>query len=317
MTEGGKGRLTPKMALGLAAPHTWAASVTPVLLTGAIVYREQGFLPVLLFLLLLCISILMQSAVNTFNDYYDMIRGNDSADDAVEASDAVLVYNDIPPRRALRLGFMFLLAAALLAVYPVWHGGIGVLLTGLAGAAIILLYSAGPVPLSHLPVGELVSGFVMGSLIPLGCYAAMTGRMRFSVMLDTLPVAFGIAMIMMTNNTCDIEKDIPSGRKTLPVLLGRSRALLLYRALLFVWISVTAVWIVRSLPYMGSLIPRRIPMPALALIIFCTGLALVAGQFRMIRDALRRPALMKRVSLITLLFGLSLTLASCAGRAAV
>ena len=33
---------------------------------------------------------------------------------------------------------------------------------------------------------------------------------------------------MMTNNTCDIEKDVEAGRHTLPVLLGRARARRLY-----------------------------------------------------------------------------------------
>lgn len=42
---------------------------------------------------------------------------------------------------------------------------------------------------------------------------------------------------MMTNNTCDIEKDIDAKRKTLPVLLGRVRAVKLYHALVFIWIA--------------------------------------------------------------------------------
>ena len=43
---------------------------------------------------------------------------------------------------------------------------------------------------------------------------------------------------MLTNNTCDVEKDIESGRKTLPVLLGRSRARTLYHALVWIWIAL-------------------------------------------------------------------------------
>ena len=40
----------------------------------------------------------MQASVNTFNDYYDFVKGTDSADDDVEVSDATLVYNNVNPR---------------------------------------------------------------------------------------------------------------------------------------------------------------------------------------------------------------------------
>ncbi len=60
---------------------------------------------------LLAICVLMQSAVNTFNDYYDYVKGADSADDNVDPTDAVLVYNNVNPRAALALAVGFLAAA--------------------------------------------------------------------------------------------------------------------------------------------------------------------------------------------------------------
>ena len=51
---------------------------------------------------------------------------------------------------------------------------------------------------------------------------------------------------MFTNNTCDIERDVPAGRHTLPVLLGREKPNSLYRALLVVWViaivAIVAIW---------------------------------------------------------------------------
>ena len=66
------GRLTPLMMLRLAAPHTWAASVMPALLGTALAARE-GVSEPLMSLLLTAVCVLMQSAVNTFNDYSDVI----------------------------------------------------------------------------------------------------------------------------------------------------------------------------------------------------------------------------------------------------
>lgn len=302
--------LNARLALQLAAPHTWAASVTPVLLTGAIVYRDYGNLNTVLFLVLLLICILMQSAVNTLNDYHDKISGADTKDDAVEASDAVLVYNDIAPVKARNLAVLFLAAAALLAVYPVVHGGWRVLAIGLTGALIVVLYSAGPMPLSHLPVGEVISGFVMGGLIPLGCYTALTGVFYPGIMGATLPVALGIAFIMLTNNTCDVDKDVRAGRKTLPVLLGRPKTLVLYKILMYAWVTVMGAYIIIFLPRLRTLTVPGTVLAALALIVFHVGMILCFKQARLIKDALKRPKLMKRVSMATFLYGVSLSLAA-------
>ena len=46
---------------------------------------------------------------------------------------------------------------------------------------------------------------------------------------------------MMTNNTCDIEKDIPVGRQTLPAKLGREKARNAYHALVVAWLAAIMV----------------------------------------------------------------------------
>lgn len=51
----------------------------------------------------------------------------------------------------------------------------------------------------------------------------------------------GIGMILATNNTCDIEKDIASKRHTLAVTLGREQAPMFYKLALIVWMAVTLV----------------------------------------------------------------------------
>ena len=39
-------------------------------------------------------------------------------------------------------------------------------------------------------------------------------------LLWAVPTVLGVGLIMLTNNTCDVEKDVEAGRRTLPVLLG-------------------------------------------------------------------------------------------------
>lgn len=235
-------RLTPTMAMQLAAPHTWPAAILPVLFATSLAGIWHGDVSITLVLALLAICILMQASVNTLNDYYDFVKGADSIENQLDPTDAVLVYNNVNPKSALKLAIGFLVFAFALGVYVIAVAGWIPLALGLVGAGIIVLYSAGKSPLSYLPVGEFVSGITMGGLIPLACYQALAGTLSWIVFLLSVPLICGIGLIMFTNNTCDIEKDIEAERKTLSVLLGRDRARKAYHGVIIVWMASIIVF---------------------------------------------------------------------------
>ncbi len=239
-------KLTPKLAWLLAAPHTWPASIMSVLVACAAASALTGELSVTLSLTLLVICILMQSAVNTFNDYFDYVKGVDSTEDNVDPSDAILVYNNINPRSALVLAIGFVVVAFILGIYAIVVAGWVPLVIALIGAVFVVLYSGGKTPISYLPVGEIISGLVMGGLIFIACYFTLTRSFSWPVIVWAIPTVIGVALIMFTNNTCDIEKDIAASRKTLAVVLKRSGSCRLYRTLTIIWIVmiivIVAIW---------------------------------------------------------------------------
>ena len=145
----------------------------------------------------------------------------------------------------LYLGLAYLAAAALLALPVIVGAGPAPWCIGLVGGLVVLAYSGGKTPLSYLPVGELVSGGVMGGLIPLGVAAAVHGIVDGLALILAIPFIIGIGLVMMTNNISDIEKDRQARRKTLPVVVGRPKAVRLYRAAVVCWIVsllVIPVW---------------------------------------------------------------------------
>lgn len=229
------GSFTFTMAVNLAAPHTWPAAILPVAVATALTAATGAVVSASMALVLLVICILMQSSVNTFNDYYDYVKGTDSKDDDVDPTDAVLLYNNVNPRSALALAVGLLIAAFVLGGYVIWQTGIIPLVIGVVGAVFVVLYSAGKTPISYLPLGEAVSGIVMGGLIPLACYYVLAGTLTPLALLWALPEILGIGLIMLTNNTCDVEKDVEASRHTLSVLLGRTRAKKLYHAIVYAW----------------------------------------------------------------------------------
>lgn len=292
MYEGHK-NLNVKLAIQMAAPHTWPAAIGPCLVAGALVMRRTGRVSLLMWMALLLICIFMQSAANIFNDYFDLLRGTDQEDDYVEKNDAVLVHNDIPPIQALILGIVVLAVTVLIAIYPVAHGGMAVLGIGIAGALILVGYSAGPIPLSSLPLGEFMAGFTMGSLIPLASVCALTGRIQVVTLVDSLPLFLGIALMMMTNNICDIEKDERVNRKTMAVLLGRKKARRVYRFLLLIWAFVLLYY------FIFRFFPQTMTgwiMPVLCLLTALWGTRDLIAQIKLDLEPPCRPYAMKGIA---------------------
>ena len=298
-------RLNLKLSIQMAAPHTWPASVIPVLFSGALVLRQSHTLNWWLWIALILISILMQSAANIFNDYFDLLRGTDSTEDFVEPDDAVLVYNQIPPKQALFLGIGTMIVALILAIYPIMEGGFLVLGIGILGGIVLLAYSAGATPISSIPFGEMASGITMGTLIPLACVTALTGKFSLPVVIDSLPITLGISLMMMTNNTCDIEKDLRVQRSTLPILLGRANARGLYRVLLLIWLFL-----------LGGYAAFRFPVETFwnwPLLLSCIFLAILSGkaliqQLQFDLNPPCRPRAMKNIAALNGLLGLFYTL---------
>ena len=144
---------------------------------------------------------------------------------------------------------------ALIGLYLSWQTGWLLLVMGLVCCFIGVFYTAGPIPLSRMPLGEVFSGFTMG----LGIFAMVVYLNTFdqgafflnldlasgefslvgnlwqvaALVLASLPLVFMIANIMMANNLRDLETDIENHRYTLVYYIGRKAGLNLFSALVY------------------------------------------------------------------------------------
>ncbi len=217
-------KLSVRAVVELAAPQTWSASILPVVLATALAIAVEGTFSFGLFFSILATSILLQCAVNTLNDYSDFIAGVDTAENCDDPTDASLVYHDFEPVLAFAIGVAFIGAALLCGLYAIIVAGPLLILFGFIGAVVIFCYSYGAWPISYTPSGEFFSGFVMGGIITFATYYALTGHLSWQAALYSVPLIITIGLIMLTNNSCDIEKDSAADRHTLPGRIGRERA---------------------------------------------------------------------------------------------
>lgn len=243
--------------INFANPRSFVASVIPALFGIVISYRLGYNLGALTSISILISCMFFQASVNTFNDYSDFVNGVDSIEDNLEKNDNIMGYYNINPKSVEKLACIFLLVAIGFGLFCLKTFNIYSLLIGLIGALTVLTYSNGPIPLSYLPVGEFVSGLVMGFLIPLGVYTLKAGQINHNILIYTLPLIIGISMIMMTNNGSDIEKDYRANRYTLAVKLGRENFKILYKISIIFWLLSTLVltyYLAGRLLFIASLI---------------------------------------------------------------
>jgi 1,4-dihydroxy-2-naphthoate polyprenyltransferase len=234
-------RLTPKAVFSLVVPQAWISSILPVL-TGAMLSIHYGtsFSPTL-FYMLLATAILMQAAANCSNNYCDFRNKTDQLENCDSPEQSILVKHKFRQRDIILLIIGILIFALGMGIWLVLMRGIALLIIGLIGGVTLVLYSAGPFPICRTPLGELVSGLVMGGLIPLAVYTGMNGTMDFHVLLLAIPSILTVSLMMMTNNLCDMEKDRTAGRRTLPIVIGKYAARAVYRML--ITISFASVYV--------------------------------------------------------------------------
>lgn len=229
-------KLTLSMAFCLSAPATWTASLLPSIFAALYCWKNSCPLSFPKSVLLVSTCVLMQSSVNTLNDYIDFIKKTDTLSDNLEKNDAVLLYNNVNPVHVLYLGIFYLGIGGILGLIgslPAYKA----VLIGIAGALAVVNYSIGKTPISYLPIGEIVSGFVMGGLIPLAVSAVPDNSFHFEILIKSLPFILGIGLIMLSNNTSDIEKDSLAHRNTFAAIIGREKAKKIYKVFLIIWIA--------------------------------------------------------------------------------
>lgn len=149
-----------------------------------------------------------------------------------------------------------------------------VLLIGMVSFGVAILYSWGPLPISRTPLGELFSGVFMGfgifflaayiNIYELGFVVFQWSDYHFHFVMNVkeimiliiaaLPLVVGIANIMLANNICDIEDDMINKRYTLPVYIGKKKALWIFGALYIVaYLSWLLMILMKWMPFVGVL----------------------------------------------------------------
>lgn len=250
-------------------PHTLTAAFVPVLLGTALAFK-QGDIHFGLFFAMLIASLLIQAATNMFNEYYDFKRGLDTEHSV--GIGGTIVRDGIKPKTVMQLALGFYGIALLLGVYICMNSSWYLALVGLICMAVGYLYTGGPFPISYTPFGEFFSGLFMGMFIILITFFIQTGTVTTESILFSIPILVLVSAINLSNNIRDLDGDKENGRKTLAVLFGKKRAVILLAIMFtFSYLWVLGLIISGSAPMWTALVILSTVKPIKAILVFKKG----------------------------------------------
>ncbi|MBI2869603.1 MAG: prenyltransferase [Chloroflexi bacterium] len=214
---------------------------------GTAVARYNGYFDPGYAVLALAGLVLAHISVNTLNDYFDYRSGVDLATNRTPFSggSGVLPASLLQPGEVLAIGAgSFLLAAAIGIYFTIVRGWLLLPLLLVAGLCI-LLYT--PLILKH-NWPEWSPGVGLGILPVLGAYFVQAAGYEWSALAAAVPSGILVHNLLFLNEFPDAEADKIARRKTLPLVIGKRKASLLYAALtllVYIWIvaGVIAGWL--------------------------------------------------------------------------
>lgn len=212
-----------------ARPRTLPASVAPVLVGTAAASVDLRVGP---FVLAMVVALALQVAVNFANDYFDGVRGVDTAE-------------RVGPRRAVASGLVTpaqMKAAMLVALAVAGLGGLvlaaivgwELLLVGVAALAATVGYSGGPRPYASAGLGEVFVFVFFGVVATVGSAYVQDGALSWLALVASIPMGLLATALLVVNNLRDIPTDRRVGKVTLAVRLGEVGTRRLYVALVLV-----------------------------------------------------------------------------------
>lgn len=240
----------------LTRPRTLAAALGPTILGAAFSYYAFGalhgtglaiFHTILIFLAVVSAQII----ANLWNELKDFKSGLDAGQKIGNAGS--LTRGAVTPKLISTMIKVLMIVPIIIGLYlsatiTWWYISAGIICI-----LISFLYSGGPKPISRTPFGEISSGIAMGFAIVLITGFAWTRELSLAFLIPALPATLLVGSIMLTNNIRDIRNDEKHGRRTLPIVLGRDRA-----------ISLMSITYIFNFFWIGAWIYLKVlPIPAL------------------------------------------------------
>jgi len=234
--------------------------------------------------------LLAHISVNVLNEYFDYRSGVDLKTQRTPFSggSGALPSGLVTPTQALWLGLGSLLLAAVIGVYFSATSGWALVPLLVVAAAVVVLYTP-----FILKTGwpEWAPGVGLGALPILGAYFVHTGAYPASAIIASIPSGILVHNLLLFNEFPDVDADMTANRKTLPIVIGKGKAAIVYAVLT----GMVYLWIIG-----GVIASQMPPFSLLGLLTLPLAIKAVRGAFQHQDMSKLVPALANNVMVVLL-----------------
>ncbi len=204
--------------IGAARPRTLTAALAPVVVATALAVRDGVFVAPAA-AACLGFALLIQIGTNFANDYFDFVKGADTAE-RVGPKRAV-ASGWVAPATMKRATISVFAAAFVVGLALLPYGGWPLLGIGLASIACGLAYTGGPYPLGYNGLGDVFVFIFFGLVAVMTTYFVQAGTISTESWIVAVGIGALATNILVVNNYRDVETDAKAGKRTTAVRFGR------------------------------------------------------------------------------------------------
>lgn len=218
-------------------------------------YFHLGYALLAFFGLLLC-----HISVNVLNDYFDYRSGIDLEVRRTPFSggSGILPAALLKPRQVFWFGLVSFLLVVPIGIYFVIARGWLLLPLLVVAAICILLYTPF---ISKVGWPEWAPGVGLGALPVLGTYFVQTTAYTLPAIVACIPSGILVHNLLLLNEFPDAEADRKAGRKTLPIIMGKAKAGIVYSVLtLVVYLWIISAVVAGQMPAFSLLALLTLPL---------------------------------------------------------
>ena len=216
-------------------PFAFPVSIVPPILGGiaAVLENPGSHFSVFRFVLAGIGCMVAHTGANLISDYYDYKARVDR--EGTFGSSGLLVAKTMMPRQIFKGGWVAMAIAAVIGVYLVYvtPGGTSLIWLIAVGGGFGIFYTAKPVEFKYKALGDIAVFVSFGPAMVLGAYYVQAHRFSWLPALYAVPIGLLVDAILHSNNLRDIANDKVANIKTMPILIGESRAKAMYYGLVF------------------------------------------------------------------------------------
>lgn len=218
---------------------------------GTFLAAADGFFSWPIFIWCALTTVSLQILSNLANDYGDTVNGADSSERSGPSRTVQAGLISLAAmRRAIGIFVLLTLVSGICLLYLAfglqWEAFLFFFGVGIAAILAAVAYTAGRKPYGYMGLGDFSVLIFFGFVAVLGSYYLFAGDVRLDLILPAVSIGLFSTGVLNVNNIRDIKSDRAAGKFSIPVRIGRLKAVAYHWIILSLGVLTSIVYVIAN-----------------------------------------------------------------------